>query len=1242
MNKTYKVVFSKVRGALTVVNEATSSVQAKGAKTVVAAAAMLAMGSAMAESHWVVPGEDVPSVTNDTQTSLEALTEDSYSYTRTDSSAPSGFLSISSGSETDNVFDKTVWASGSAENVRAHALSVAGVNAGLTNTGTIYITSEKGAASFSQKGMMSNAGAVVVNKGTIVAKNAYGMTVGTASGTNDEGQSVGSRIINDVDGVIYVEGEGAGIELGGAEGSTAVNNGQILAQDSSDSWKHGVLINVNSSSFTNNGLISVVQETHGDIESSAIEVKSNAQNVTVTLDQNSKVEGVIHFAEVTAEGVTDSGNKLIADGAKDTLNLKSDDAGLDFDVINGADITLADRAEGEKPSKFDTVTVEGAKLTASIFQANNQFKNVNLNSGGVFNITALNSNSEDLEDGVRDRLLLSFGSKWNLNGGDLQVGGNTFTGLLKIGSADSSPDYKGTGVVNVTAGNYSFSKVEFGSADGNQLNISGGALTVGEFDMTNGATTVTGGTLAIDQLTREEGGQGTLTVDGGTLQTSSGQLFTTALGTDGQGEESGALKYSGVLTLQDGSTIALTDGLYNLAYAAAAGEAAGEGVSVVMLGSLVADDIEGLGNTATLDEVKDVGPNVQLVGVTVESEGMNVKIGGDEPTGTDTDTTAYRAESLHVAALDLGEGDTVTIDGGKTLTLVGNNGELISSESTEGVSVDVTNGTLALGGQYAQGGNLNGKVELVGASQMNVTGSETFEVAAVSGTGTVNVGDETTAGRLNIGSLEGFNGMIFVDPAWGEGVNLVSEASQLGIYEATDMTSQVVAGRNSVVGLGVAGSEAAAALQGILDVNQNLQWGEDLQAAVYVGDAVTFGSTGGVLVDGSLTARPASVTPNTVTVASNSILIANQAVDTSENALIGGTVAFNEGSYLGLANASVGEFKLADATTGETLAQVVTDNPFIKGTLGTGDQAGTVIASYDTENGLSALASTGLQAMTRRADTILAQTIADRTSIDQELNPGINLWVDVTGESYEADNFDNGGEFTADMGYGAFGGDIAINDFTVGAAFQYGTGSLRSSVSSIKNDIDNYAFTLYGTYKVTDAFKLAAELAYVWGENDISSSQAALNQSVDTEMYSFGLRAMYELTAGNFSFVPSIGVRVSQLSTDAMQVGSVKVEDQDQTLVQVPIALRINASEFDANGWSVAPSFKIAYVPTFGDKDIEVLGHSQDVIDTAPVQADFGLRVGKDNMLFNVNMLLGSGENGTSAIGGKVGFKYAF
>ena len=55
MNKSFKVVFSKARSALMVVNEATSSIQAKGTKTVIAAAAAaMIAGGAMAEEAGVV------------------------------------------------------------------------------------------------------------------------------------------------------------------------------------------------------------------------------------------------------------------------------------------------------------------------------------------------------------------------------------------------------------------------------------------------------------------------------------------------------------------------------------------------------------------------------------------------------------------------------------------------------------------------------------------------------------------------------------------------------------------------------------------------------------------------------------------------------------------------------------------------------------------------------------------------------------------------------------------------------------------------------------------------------------------------------------------------------------------------------------------------------------------------------------------------------------------------------------
>ena len=68
MNKSFKVVFSKARSALMVVNEATSSVQAKGTKTVIAAAAAaMIAGGAMAGT-----GETTSTKTDVTNVNLVA------------------------------------------------------------------------------------------------------------------------------------------------------------------------------------------------------------------------------------------------------------------------------------------------------------------------------------------------------------------------------------------------------------------------------------------------------------------------------------------------------------------------------------------------------------------------------------------------------------------------------------------------------------------------------------------------------------------------------------------------------------------------------------------------------------------------------------------------------------------------------------------------------------------------------------------------------------------------------------------------------------------------------------------------------------------------------------------------------------------------------------------------------------------------------------------------------------------
>ena len=403
---------------------------------------------------------------------------------------------------------------------------------------------------------------------------------------------------------------------------------------------------------------------------------------------------------------------------------------------------------------------------------------------------------------------------------------------------------------------------------------------------------------------------------------------------------------------------------------------------------------------------------------------------------------------------------------------------------------------------------------------------------------------------------------------------------------------------------------------------------------IYVGKALDM--NGGKLVVG---ADSTGVPDGEVVAKNGGVLMVDQTAGTKDTPIFShATVNVDANSTLTLVNASVGTVNVAD--NGLTVnGEITTDNPFIEGKI----IDGKLVSSLDAENGLTSIASTGIQAMTRHADFVMAETVADRTSIDQDLQPGMNLWATVRGERYESTEMDNGGTFRSDMGYGTFGADMALTDtITAGAALQYGKGSLRSDVSSIHNDIDNYGFTFYATKSFGPA-KVVGELAYLQSKNDVTSSQTALNQEVDAKIYSAGVRAQYQLTTEHFQFVPSIGVRVSQLKTDAMNVGSVKVDDQEQTLVQLPIAMRINGYEQSASsGWTLAPSFKVAFVPTFGDKEITVLGHDQDVIDTTPVSADFGIRAKKGNVLLDANFIVGGGKDGTSSVGGKVGMKYVF
>lgn len=1343
MNRTFKVVFNKARGALMVANEATCSVQKKGAKTVVAVAAALAMGSVMAanpvtwtdnyvisEDATVATGESV--VVDSAQMTGGTLTVGG----NVNREGADGLFSLSGGKidlkDSGNFEvrdftmsgDASIVATGSGIDDNGHGRTspaFGSYNSFVMNGGTVTL-SQGGRIwlGSANKNDPASYQRMELNGGTINLENGGSIT------GNKRWISAGKYY----DDTVVVDADTLAYNVVGLDGATVNVKGSGNVIDAA-----GVEVTAGSLNLTNGSKLTVRATTSTNQATNEALAGALKENSYMSVEQagNVNVDGGRLVVDVKELRVEDGGSVNVSNGGWVGWEYQSkEDAGKGSLVVNGGSVTVSDTSGMDM---YD-VTISGGVVdlageaaenagpgqsvrTSPSLGGYNSFKmtggTVNLGTNGrlwagsayddyqemVFSGGTVNMNGTEADayitgvvmDGDQGNTLQFNGTTVNvigdgrIDGKEVVIDGSAFNvqadGELRFSATYSTnatdPGKAYAGALTLKNGEINNQGVIVSDV---AMTVDGGKLTTGGIVVSNdGGTgqkevvdgnfyfnktlTITGGTVVTDTIKTNAATD--LTLNGGTLQTASNQVFKLNEGDALIADAAENVKVTvaegqklGMNITATGGTMALTDaGVYtNASLDAMSGALAGSSTTLTFLNSTLALQE---GEEATLkDNIVQAKEQVSTT-VTANESGtatLEVKNSGAQSLVVKTEGE----EATPVTEVRLSGGRTK----GNTLTLVGAGEQVNLVQDADGNAVDVRvvdRLTLQLGVDEANvaptAGQLD-KVVIAGGAQMKVNNIEAKigRLVLNNNDAVVQIGSANNRGDLTVDSLDiGENSTVFLDPVWQNGDD-ISDASHLAAVEAT-IAGNLVVGSNSLVAIGSSSTDAAVtAFDKIASVNPelSLSWGEDsVTAALYVADTLTPGETGKVVVDGSLDSLTkfndnSGRYTSQVYVAEYGMLMIDKAA-LGDKAAVNGTLTLEDGSFIGLVNADEGTIKLTQENQQVTITgtdgkvDVVTDNPFVDAELVL-EEAGagaSVVAKYDGEYGLKALSSLGMQAMTRRADSVLASTIADRTSFGHNLKPGINLWVDVAGENYQADDFDKGGEFEADMGYGTFGGDVAIGNFTVGGALQYGTGSLRSSVSGIKNSIDNYGVSLYGTYSVTDAFKLGAELAYVWGENDITSNQTALNQSVDTEMYSVGLRAMYEMKAGNFRFVPSIGLRVSQLSTDEMKVGAVSIEDQDQTLVQVPIAMRISAADFaTASGWTLSPSFKIAYVPTFGDKEIEALHMSEDVIDTSPVQADFGLMAGKDNMLFNVNLMLGAGEYGSSAVGGKVGFKYAF
>ena len=1253
MNSTFKVVFNKARGALMVVNEVTSSVQAKGTKTVVAAAVatMIAgvAGTAMA-AEWEVAPEGLEAATDTVITDANwAAIKDQNAFELTASvkEAKKPWASVAK----DQTFDKTLWVSGAGAKAHASGFGVSGEKVKFTNKGTIYVTSGKDGVNYQNDAIWAGNGATAINEGKIVAKDAYGMRVGTGD--------TASKIVNN--GSIYVESTGAGMELGGAANSEAVNNGLISVGDVNTESKqaldfgHGVLIqDQTGAKFTNNGTITAGKGA------TAIEVKGNVNNTALNFGAKSDVNGLVHLAA----GKT----TLKFDGTVDTMKIKTEQqegkaaVAAHLDLQNNANITLED---GQK-STYETVTLDDSRLNASIWGADNTFKTVTVNEGSIFNITKLNSRVDLKSDAdlPKDQLLIARDQSFTYDHAQMHVAGKVFTGNLKVGTLDQK------GTVTLKGGEHNFSNLIVG-ANGSAFNLGEKAVvTVGGLHLYHGegtagkvvvndSTLINTGALTFEPIADKYTAAGTLKLENGTFQTAATDFFKKKEAAAAEAAAQPEYEATGNAAFLSGNgTLNLTSTAFEYSLA----------------------DLEKAQNLIdSKNTIRIVFANGTLKlgeGEKLDATSVSGRILAPYTGEADTDGSFAITDRATVGAIDfkaVKDKEATTINLGNTqaaLTLAGNGGDVFKNLGAKVTTV--TTGDLVLG-TAGNSGNVN--VDTLKTDALTVAGD--FSARAVEVT-SAQIDGMLTADSLAVAN----NGKAVVAGTLALTGNVKETASEL--------SGNVELDEGSVLTTNVA---AAKAIAGEFD---------ESTAIIYVDrqlklNGATIGPKTVVQNRALLTAAAPARAESTVTVADGMALVIDAGAFTQSaghdftkadvSALGNNTTVKLTGGDLELVNVNkLGELDIGKALSGATASNVDTDSIYVfatpdnakpdivtlaynKGlvadatvdarlenafTNGVGAKEFGILSALDTPafydeetDKLTAAGNKALEQATGGNATAGVLNVAYDANaqvtdaiVRHQLSEhaGMGVWADVFYAKNEAKEIYGDFGYSADIYGGVLGFDYtAACGGTLGAALTVGTADADSEGGALSNSLssDFVGLSVYAS-KDFSGLNVKADLGYI----DFSNDFTGLGDASDATTITFGVRG--DFTAyqnGAFSVVPHMGLRYTRIDTDAVAFN----DEQNMNVLEAPIGVKF-AGTFEATGWKLVPSYDFTIVPQLGDKEVEAFGTAGDItiLSGGLFNNVLGVEAVKDNMSFGLNASYGFGPDDRANTQVNANFRYHF
>lgn len=800
MNSVYRVVFSKSRNALMVVNELTSCVQAKGTKTVVAVAAAAAMGSAMAAD---TVDETAPPVEEETPVVDTSL--------RTDKTV-SAAETVKAG-DTVKIHTAVIAEGGSLVvqgNVDRDPTETAGEKTSVLSVGkggkvTVEATGNLQVNDLRIAGDVSATGAEEWTDEehgrttpAVGAYKSFEMTDGTLVLSQGGRAWIGSSWSKDPEAYGRMELKGGEVTL--KDGGYITGNKRLVKageyygaeDDGHDTVKieentlAANVIGFDGAAVKVEGEKNVIDAAKTELTAGSLTIKKDAE-LTVRASTATNESDVQAAADQIAKDgyfAVKGGVMSVEEGAKFTVeDIKTvvvtggavENAG-NFGFGN-ADMTLENAAfanDGKLEGTGKVTIGQGGVLStaASKSEAFDMAGGVVLNEGGKLVFTAFNSTFEDpreaaaqAEEGSeetpivpvekqKDQLLIA-GTTYTLAGGALEG-----VDSLKIGRNDDAAS------MTITKGDYSFENVRLGNStktDGaSTLTVAGGNLAVtGLLDLRYGVTTVESGKLALEGEYVTGKNEGTLVVKGGVFATSGANLFDAVKAEEGKAgdetageEQPAAPKYELSDLLEKGQftggVIEVTDVGLKLSQAQVI--AASDMLKDASIGSdLVFSDVTFTDDKLVFDDALGLNGKGQVIEAAASVEGTATLTIGDTTAAVGQLVVDDKTTSVAVA----GEGDKTGV---LQLTSTAEGGNLIAGGKDGKVAV-LDAASLKLGWDEASKGVLN--VDEAKVSELSVTGDFAANDVTIKTSGTIAAGASLSVDDL--AAAEGADAVFSVD-----------------------------------------------------------------------------------------------------------------------------------------------------------------------------------------------------------------------------------------------------------------------------------------------------------------------------------------------------------------------------------------------------------------------------------------------------------------------------------------------